>query len=264
MSARRHSLGVVIITKNEAKNLRASLPPLQNWADEIVVLDSGSADNTQAVVEQHGGRFYSNTDWQGFGIQRQRAQKLATADWILALDADEQINDDLKVSIDEAIQNGDSNIVYGIRILTHFCGHLVDNPNWFLPVKAYRRLYCKRRYQFRSNRVHESLDCNKANKVILNGYLIHQESQSPEFYLRKRLEYAKTWAEERHRQGGKIGIGTLIGHSLWTFFRSYLIEGRFLKGKYALIYCMLYAQYTFNKYAILYNLGKKDFSSSTR
>lgn len=256
MSARRHSLAVVIIAKNEAKNLRASLPPLQNWADEIIVLDSGSTDNTEAVVEQHGGRFYSNANWQGFGIQRQRAQKLATSDWILALDADEKINDEIKVSIDEAIQNGDSSTVYGIRILTQFCGHLVDNPKWFYPLKCRWRLYSKHHYQFTSNQVDESLDCKKANKIVLNGYLIHQESQSPKFYLRKRLEYAKTWAEEQHRQDGKIGIGTLIGHSLWTFIRSYLIEGRFLKGKYALIYCMLYAQYTFNKYAVLYSQNR--------
>lgn len=256
MSARRHSLAVVIITKNETKNLRASLPPLQNWADEIIVLDSGSTDNTQAVVEQHGGRFYSNANWQGFGIQRQRAQKLATANWILTLNADEQINDDLKVSIDEAIQNGDSNTVYGIRRLIQFCGCLVDNPKWFYPIKCHWRLYSKRRYQFTSNQVHESLNCKKASKVVLNGYLIHQESQSPELYLRKRLEYAKTWASEQHRQGRKIGIGTLIGHSLWAFIQSYLIEGRFLKGKYALIYCILYAQYTFNKYAILYSQNR--------
>ena len=81
---RSYRLSVVMIVKNEAKNLAITLPSLQGLADEIIVLDSGSTDNSRQLVEQYGGTWYVNTDWQGFGKQRQLAQSYATGDWIFA------------------------------------------------------------------------------------------------------------------------------------------------------------------------------------
>ena len=81
---RSYRLSVVMIVKNEAKNLAITLPSLQGLADEIIVLDSGSTDNSRQLVEQYGGKWYINTDWQGFGKQRQLAQSYATGDWIFA------------------------------------------------------------------------------------------------------------------------------------------------------------------------------------
>ena len=92
-----YRLSIVMIVKNEAKNLSITLPSLQGLADEIIVLDSGSTDSSRQLVEQYDGTWYTNTNWQGFGKQRQLAQSYATGDWIFALDADEEVTPQLKL-----------------------------------------------------------------------------------------------------------------------------------------------------------------------
>ena len=255
-SSRTYRLSLMMIIKNEAKNLKISLPSVAGWADEIIVLDSGSTDNSQAIVEQYGGKFFTNTDWQGFGIQRQRAQKLTTGDWILVLDADEQVTPKLKKSIEKAISNLDQT-VYGIRRLDYLNHHLIDNPHWLLPIKAHWRLYPKEHFQYHPSLVHESLDCKQAKRKILTGYLNHYTASSPQIYLNKWLKYAQVWGEKRHSQEKQTSFTKMIIHSGWSFIFRYWIQGRFLKGRYALLFCTLLSQYTFNKYASLHLLNKE-------
>ena len=87
----QYTLAAVYIVKNEEKNLAVSLPSIMGITDEIIVFDSGSSDGTESLCNKFKVSYYKNEDWQGFGIQRQRAQALATSDWILMLDADEEI-----------------------------------------------------------------------------------------------------------------------------------------------------------------------------
>ena len=109
---RPYRLSVVIMVKNEAKNLEQSLPALAGWIDELIVLDSGSTDQSQALVEAAAGQWFVNSEWPGFGKQRQIAQSYATGDWILALDADEVITEELKKSILEAIMAYQSTLAF--------------------------------------------------------------------------------------------------------------------------------------------------------
>ena len=146
--ARPFRLSVVMMVKNEAKNLAISLPALKGWIDELIVLDSGSTDHGQQLVEEAGGQWYVNTDWQGFGRQRQIAQSYATGDWILALDADEEVTEALKQSILQVIQHKPENIVYGIKRIDCIFGHKIDNQYWAL--KAHWRLYPKH-FQYNDN-----------------------------------------------------------------------------------------------------------------
>lgn len=164
---RSYRLSIVMIVKNEAKNLAISLPALQGLADEIIVLDSGSTDHSQAVVEQYGGQWHINTDWLGFGKQRQLAQSYATGDWILALDADEELTPQLKDSILEIISKKPNDTVYGIKRIDCIFGHEIDNRYWSL--KAHWRLF-PRRFSYNDNLVHESVILNGANTGTLNGF----------------------------------------------------------------------------------------------
>lgn len=246
-----YSLSIVMIVKNEAKNLAISLPALQGLADEIIVLDSGSTDNSRELVEQYGGKWYVNTHWPGFGKQRQIAQSYANGDWILALDADEEITPELKQSISDIILDKPQNTVYGIRRIDCIFGHEIDNHLWSL--KAHWRLYPKH-FSYNDNLVHESVILGEAKTQAINGFLRHHTADTPLFWLQKRLDYAKAWAEDRHARGKSVSIASIIAHSFWSFIKQYLIDGRFLKGKYGLVYSLLFTQYTFNKYAILYDL----------
>ena len=248
---RSYRLSIVMIVKNEAKNLAISLPALQGLADEIIVLDSGSTDHSQAVVEQYGGQWHINTDWLGFGKQRQLAQSYATGDWILALDADEELTPQLKDSILEIISKKPNDTVYGIKRIDCIFGHEIDNRYWSL--KAHWRLF-PRGFSYNDNLVHESVVLNGANTGTLNGFLRHHTAETPLFWLQKRLNYAKVWADDRYTLGKKVSMSSVITHTFWSFIKQYLIDGRFLKGRYGLIYSLLFTQYTFNKYAILYDL----------
>lgn len=247
---RPYRLSVVIMVKNEAQNLEQSLPPLKGWIDELIVLDSGSTDHSRQLVEEMGGKWYVNTPWPGFGKQRQIAQSYATGDWILALDADEIITEELKNSILEVIQQKPENTVYGIKRLDCIFGHQIDNPYW--PVKAHWRLYPKH-FQYNDNLVHESVDLKQATTLVLKGFMLHQTADTPQFWLDKRLAYAKAWAEDRYQRGKRTSILSVFFHTLWAFIKQYLVDGRFLMGKYGFVYALLFTQYTFNKYAILYD-----------
>lgn len=248
---RPYRLSVVMMVKNEAKNLAITLPALKGWIDELIVLDSGSTDQSQQLVEEAGGQWYVNTEWPGFGKQRQLAQSYATGDWILALDADEEITEELKTSILQVIQAKPENTVYGIKRIDCIFGHEIDNQYW--AVKAHWRLYPKT-FQYNDNLVHESVLIDGAQKETLKGFMLHHTADTPEFWLSKRLQYAHAWAIDRYQRGRTVSIPSVILHAWWAFFKQYVVDGRFLKGTYGFIYSLLFTQYTFNKYAILYDL----------
>lgn len=250
----QYTLSVVMIVKNEADNLQKSLPPLHGLADEIVMLDSGSTDNSQKIAKQYGAKWFVNTDWQGFGKQRQIAQSYATGDWILALDADEEITPVLKQSILAVIKTKPANIIYGFKRLDFIFGHQIDNPYW--GVKSYWRLY-PNSFGFNDLLVHESLDIKNAKTQSLLGFLYHHTAPNMGFLLEKRLKYAQIWANEKHQKGKKTNLFLIFANPVWQFIRQYIIDGRFLQGKYGLVYSLIFMQYTFNKYLLLWGKSKK-------
>lgn len=251
--AMSYSLSVVMIVKNEANNLMISLPALDGLADEIIILDSGSTDNSREIAEQYHAKWFVNTNWQGFGKQRQIAQSYATGDWILALDADEEITPQLKQSILHIKNTKPNDTIYGFRNIDCICGHEIDSRHWH--VKAHWRLYpC--RFSFDDNFVHESLVLNGATTKALSGFARHHTANTLSFLLEKRLKYAKAWADDRHAQGKKGKFYKILLNPLWAFFKQYFFDGRFLKGRYGLIYSVLFAHYTFNKYLLLWQLSQ--------
>lgn len=258
------TLSVVMIVKNETENLEISLPSVAELADEIIILDSGSTDNSHEVAEKHGAKWHVNTDWQGFGKQRQIAQSYATGDWILALDADEEVTPKLADSIRAIKNTKPANTVYGIKRLDFVFGHQIDNALW--GVKAHWRLY-PARFNYDDNLVHESVVLSPANAesaetTRLDGFLHHHTAPTPHFWIGKRLDYAKAWAVDRHQQGKQVGFWKVVLNPTWAFFKQYILDGRFLQGCYGFIYSCLFAQYTFNKYAILYDMNRQPVSYS--
>lgn len=243
---------VVMITKNEHRNLSRLLPVLSGWADEIVIYDNSDREQNQSALlaEQYGAKFYrAQLSWAGFGVQRQRAQALATHDWILALDADEVPDETMRRAILQITNQPPQNTIYGMRNLD-FIGHSrIDSPN--VRLKAHWRLYPKR-FGFDDALVHENLRLEGAHTAVLDGYAHHHTSPNSAFWLRKRLSYAQAWANDRV-QKKRFGVGKIVLHTVGAFFKQYFIDKRFLCGKAGLIYACLFAQYTFNKYALLYD-----------
>ncbi|MDF5316908.1 glycosyltransferase family 2 protein, partial [Vibrio parahaemolyticus] len=112
------TLAVALIVKNEEKHLKACLDTVKGWVDEIVILDSGSTDRTEEIARQYTDKFYTNLDWPGFGKQRQLAQQYVTADYVLWLDADERVTDELRQDILDVINQHSDQNVYSVNRLT--------------------------------------------------------------------------------------------------------------------------------------------------
>jgi len=250
MSARQR-LSVVMIAKNEAELLPDCLASV-SWADEIIVLDSGSHDNSVDIATQAGAKVYLNDDWQGYGIQRQRAQHYATGDMILMIDADERVTPELRAAIEQVLVAPPSRTVYSLGRSNLFLGRFMRHSGWY-PDRV-MRLY-PRTFRYNDNLVHESLQSDGATVVALPGDLQHLTCRDLIAFQRKQLAYAEAWATERHRRGKRCSLFSLFSHTLGAFMKTLLLRAGFLDGKQGWILAVVNAQYTFNKYSALWALN---------
>jgi (heptosyl)LPS beta-1,4-glucosyltransferase len=249
----RNSLSVVMIAKNEAELLSECLQSVA-WADEIIVLDSGSTDGSVALAESLGAKVFTHTDWQGFGKQRQKAQSYATQDYVLMIDADERVTPELRHSIEQALANADDNVVYSLGRRNLFLGRFMRHSGWY-PDRV-NRLYANQRYRYNDDLVHESLNTGGAKVVPLQGDLLHLTCRDFFAFQRKQLHYAEQWAIQRHQAGKRCGYLSILTHTLGAFCKTWLLRAGFLDGKQGLLLAVVNAQYTFNKYAALWALGR--------
>jgi len=244
------SLSVVLIVKNESKNLVACLEKLL-WADEIIVLDSGSTDNTLEVAKRFTPHVYVEMDWQGFGIQRQRAQAKASSDWILMIDADEYITDTLKQEIQRVVDENNQKIIYEMPRLSWCFGGFIRHSGWYPDYVL--RLYPRKYANYGPERVHEKLRISGKMEVKqLKGDLLHYTYRDLEHYLVKSAQYAKEWAIQNAEKGKTTNLLNGFMHGIGCFFKMYIFRAGFLDGRQGLLLAMLSANSTFVKYADLW------------
>lgn len=246
------TLSVAMIVKNEAQDLAACLDTVKGWVDEIVILDSGSTDETAQIAEQYGAKFYVNTDWQGFGKQRQLAQQYVTCDYVLWLDADERVTPELKHSILQAVKNDEQNTVYKIGRLSEVFGRQIRHSGWYpdYVVRLYRTTFAK----YGDELVHEKVHFPKdANVKKLTGDLLHFTYKDVHHYLVKSASYAQAWSIQKAKAGKKASLFDGITHALGCFVKMYLLKAGFLDGKQGFLLAILSAHSTFVKYADLWN-----------
>ncbi|ENZ5482464.1 lipopolysaccharide core biosynthesis glycosyltransferase kdtX [Serratia marcescens BIDMC 44] len=249
----RKSLSVVMIAKNEAGLLPDCLRSVE-WADEIIVLDSGSEDDSVAIAEGLGAKVFTHTDWQGFGKQRQLAQSYASHDYVLMIDADERVTPELRQSIERVLNAPDDDAVYSCARRNLFLGRFMRHSGWY-PDRV-NRLYANRRYRYNDDLVHESLNIGGAKVIPLSGDMLHLTCRDFFAFQRKQLRYAEEWATQRHRAGKRCGYLSILTHTLGAFVKTWLLRAGFLDGKQGLLLAVVNAQYTFNKYAALWALGR--------
>lgn len=244
------SLSAVLIVKNEEERLTACLEKLR-WADEIIVLDSGSTDNTLDIARQFTSHVYVDADWQGYGVQRQRAQARASGDWILMVDADEHVTDELKREIQQVIRQDAQGKVYEVPRLTWCFGGFIRHSGWYPDYNV--RLYPKQVAHYGTERVHEKLYYAQAAEVIrLKGDLLHYTYRDLEHYLVKSAHYAKEWAMQRQAQGKSTSLSNGVLHGIGCFLKMYILRAGFLDGRQGFLLAVLSAHSTFVKYADLW------------
>ncbi|MFJ5430817.1 glycosyltransferase family 2 protein [Pectobacterium actinidiae] len=251
----RKYLSIGIITKNESELIEECLQSI-SWADEIIVVDSGSTDNTVEIAHQYGAKVYQHNDWPGYGKQRQRAQGYASGDYIFFIDADERMTPELRQSIESVLlkPNLDDKIVYSCARKNLFLGRFMKHSGWY-PDKVIR-LYANKHYKYNDNNVHESLDCGDAPIQHLAGDLKHLTCRDFSAFQEKQLRYAVAWARERHERGISCHYSEIFTHSIFSFLKTWIFRAGFLDGKQGLLLAFVNAQYTFNKYTALWSFNK--------
>ena len=252
-------LTVAVITKNEAANLKACLNSIEGLDARIVIIDSGSTDDTQAIAEHFGADFQVYADWPGFGPQRNRAHNHVTTEWVLWLDADERLTAELRHSIRDAVKNtaADGKTVFEFNRLSSafgaFIRHCGWHPDWVV------RLYPAAHVRYSEDLVHEKVLVPTGAAIRkLNGDCLHYTYASLEQFLNKQNLYSKIWAEQRAAQGKTAGLGSALIHGWARFIKMYVMKAGFLDGKYGLLLSILSAQSAFNKYAALWLKGKEN------
>ncbi len=251
------SLSIVLIVKNEAAHLDACLKSAQ-FADEIVVVDSGSSDNTIAIAEKYGAKVAVESDWQGFGIQRQRAQALATSEWIFMLDADERITPQLRSSIERIIKENNQDQLYQVPRLSYVFGRFIRHSGWY--PDYVKRLYPANKVKYSDALVHEKPEYPSAMQLnSLKGDLLHYTYNDMNHYLVKSAHYAKAWADQRQAKGKRSSLVQATIHGIGCFIKMYIVRAGFLDGRQGLLLALLSAHSTFVKYADLWTRSQPGF-----
>jgi glycosyltransferase involved in cell wall biosynthesis len=249
------SLSVVVITRNEAANLRDCLQSVP-FADDIVVVDSGSTDDTVAIARDCGARVTETADWPGFGPQKNRALALARGDWVLSLDADERVTPQLAAQIQAAMASADVS-AYDIPRLTRFCGQWIHHCGW--TPDHVLRLFRRGQARFSDDLVHERVLTELGTRPgRLTSPLLHESYPTPAHYWRKLEAYSQAWARQHHARGRRASMARAGAAGVVAFLRSYFLRLGFLDGAMGFAVCTMQAQAAFGKYFALYCLNRQD------
>ena len=253
-------LSVVVITKNEEAVIARCLESVA-WADEIVVVDSGSTDRTVEICRGLGAKVHVTPDWPGPGPQRNRGIDLSAGDWILMLDADEWVPPALRDEIAVLLQGVPESVAYRMPRSSSYCGRYLRHGRWWPdPVS---RLFKRGRARYGGGIVHDHLIVEGALGT-LRAHLMHEAFTDLEEVLGKLNSYSTWGAQTLHGQGRSGGITTAVAHGLWTFIRTYVLHAGFLDGREGFMMAVSNAEGAYYKYVKLMLLAKAYGQASSR
>ncbi len=239
------TLSVAIITLNEEKNLGRTLESVKNFADEIIIVDSGSTDKTKEIAKKYGAKFFYQK-WLGFGPQRNKAIDLSTSDWILNIDADEEISKELAKKILEIKnQKKTSADVYKINFMSVCFEKKIKYGGWS---NIYRiRLFKKSSGRFDNKNVHEEFQTNL--KVLkIHEYIYHHSYLNLQHYFEKFNYYTTLGAIEYYQRKVKANVISIIFNPIYRFINLYIFRLGFLDGIEGLLLATTNSLYTMVKY----------------
>lgn len=246
-------LSVTIITKNEAAHIVECIESV-SFADEVIVLDSGSMDDTCALAKQAGAKVYHSADWPGFGAQKNRALEYAQGEWVLSLDADERVSPELAQQIQMVLTQGSSHQsydAYELSRLSCYGGRWMKHSGWHPDFVL--RLFKRGKARFSDDLVHESVQY-KGDIGRLQGVIYHYPYDSVATHIRKMDQYSTAAAQSLFARGKKISIAGVVLKMLWTFVRVYIIRRGFLDGRQGLLLALMAATGNMFRYSKLWFL----------
>lgn len=246
MSAPR--LSVVVICFNEAGNIADCLASAA-FADECVVIDSGSRDTTVELARRAGAKVLV-TDWPGFGAQKNRAIDAASGNWIFSLDADERISPELAAEIRAAIE-APAHAVYEVPRRSLFITRFMRHSGWW-PDRT-RRLFRKGAARFTMHEVHEHLE-TRETVGRLTQPLVHYSYRDLRTVIDKIDRYSSGSARHLHARGRRGSLGRAVAHGAWAFFRTYVVKLGFVDGGMGFVLAVANAESAYYKHLKLAEL----------
>ncbi|MGP1359871.1 glycosyltransferase family 2 protein [Campylobacter sp.] len=231
-------LSVIILTCNSEKYLKEVLESAK-FADEVIVVDSGSKDSTRQICDGFSNVKFHEQDWLGFGAQKQKGVDLAKNEWVFVLDSDEVITSELRNEILDTLKKPKF-IAYNVARLNFFFGKAIKNMGLYPDYTV--RLFNKNFAKFDGRAVHEKVILNDSTQKLgtLKNHFLHYAYESIEQFITKQNHYSSI--------GAKKNLLKALTSPTWTFFKLYLLKGGFKEGFTGYIIARLYAQYTFWKY----------------
>ena len=242
-------LTVTVITRNEADNLAAALASVA-FADEIIVVDSESTDNTVAIARRFTDRVEVRA-WPGYLAQKNYAASRASHDWVLSIDADERVTPELSASIRQSLEQPPPHAAFRMKRVTRHLGRWIRSTDWYPDYQT--RLYDRRSAEWTGKYVHEALT-PRGSIGDLSGELQHHPYRNVSDHLATIDRYTSLAAQQMHEDGRKAGLLQLAGHPPLAFLRNYIARGGITDGSAGFIISALNAYYVFLKFAKLREL----------
>ena len=248
-------LSVILITYNESRNLLSCLQSVA-FADEWIVVDSGSSDDTREIAAAFGATVHRTEDWPGFGAQKNRALALARGRWVLSIDADERVTPELAARMRRVVEDRDDSAPAGCELsrLSSFCGQWMRHGDWY-PDRVLR-LFRRGAGRFSDDLVHERL-LLEGRVARLPGHLLHATMADLDEAVAKMNRYSSGRAEDLVRRGRRASLGGAIGHALWAFLRGYVFKRGFLDGRLGLALALYVAEGTYYRHLKMWLLVRK-------
>ena len=248
-------ISAVIITHNEERNIRRCLESVQDVADEIVVVDSLSDDKTEEICNEFNVKFVKQ-QWLGYSEQKNFANNLASNDWVLSIDADEELSEELKNSILE-LKNKDisSDNVFSMNRLTNYCGHWIRHCGWYPDRKI--RIWNRNVGKWEGE-IHETLAFSEeVEEKVLKGDLLHYSFATAQDYKNQQFKFAKMRGQHYFMKGKKHASFYMVVSPIFSFIQHYFFQLGFLDGKDGFHICSITAKATKLKYRTLKELTNK-------
>jgi glycosyltransferase involved in cell wall biosynthesis len=249
---KRPRISAVIMARDEARNIEAAIESLR-FAEQIVVADTGSNDNTIELARNAGAEVHS-IEFDGFGSSKNRALEFCHGDWIFFLDADERVSEDLARNITSRAANDSEFDGFAVNRLSYFLGKPVRHSGWYPDYVI--RLFRKGRGKFSDRLVHEGVEL-KGTAGKLEGLLYHYSYENLDQYIGKLNVYSRLNAEEMYKNSRKYYFWDSVIHPTATFIKMYIFKAGFLDGFNGFLLAVLSSYHVFVKYAKLRQLHRE-------
>jgi glycosyltransferase involved in cell wall biosynthesis len=243
----RARLSVIITTFNEEVNIADCIESVL-WADEILVVDSFSTDRTVEEAQQYPVQLLQR-EYYGSAAQKNWAIDRVSHDWVLIIDADERVTQELAAEILRLLATGPAADGYFIRRENVFVDRVMRHSGW--STDKVIRLFRREKGRYPNRRVHADLAIDGPTPLLTHPFL-HYTFRSFDQYFDKFLNYAEWGAAQAFREGRRVGVLEITGRPLWRFFRTYVVQLGFLDGLHGLVLCTLQSFGVFLKYARLW------------